>query len=74
MYIYQNTIYYSNDLNPDGTAFEYPKGAQALTAEEEQYIESVTMEDIVNNNVQARYTAIIDKLYPGKRGSNKNKK
>jgi hypothetical protein len=45
-----------------------------LTAEEEQYIESVTMEDIVNDNVQARYTVIIDKLYPGKRGSNKNKK
>jgi hypothetical protein len=74
MFIYQNTIYYSNNLNPDGTKFEYPKGTQVLTAEEEQYIESVTMEDIVNDNVQARYTVIIDKLYPGKRGSNKNKK
>ena len=49
------------------------KGSQVLSLEEEQYVESITMEDIVNNNVQARYTAIIDKLYPGKRGSNKNK-
>jgi hypothetical protein len=74
MYIYQNTIYYSNNLNPDGTKFEYPKGSQVLSLEEEQYVESITMEDIVNDNVQARYTVIIDKLYPGKRGSNKNKK
>jgi hypothetical protein len=27
MFIYQNTIYYSNNLNPDGTKFEYPKGS-----------------------------------------------
>lgn len=73
MFIYKNTIYYSNSLNPDSTQFELPKGAQALTSDEEKYVESITMENILNGEIQDKYKVIIEKLYPGKIGSNKNK-
>ena len=59
MYILNNSIYDNPELNPDGTPFEFPKGSKVLTEEEEKYLKSLSMEDILNGKVQKKWKEIV---------------
>jgi hypothetical protein len=63
MYIYKNIIYYSNNLNPDNTVFKYPKNSIQLSQEEKEYIDNLTMEDIIKDNINDKFKSIIKELH-----------
>lgn len=63
MFLYNNFLYYNSPMNPDGTEFELPLGAELLSKEDEDYIIGLKMEDIVIGNVVEKWKKVIYNIY-----------
>lgn len=59
MFLLDNCLYDNPENNPDGTAFEFPEGSQAISVDDEEYLKSLSMEDILNGNIREEWKEIV---------------
>jgi hypothetical protein len=59
MFLLDNCLYDNPENNPDGTAFEFPEGSKAISVDDEEYLKSLSMEDILSGNIREEWKEIV---------------